>query len=103
MHLAVGFDVVLRGVLGVLHGVHVVAVGQMSVVTRCLVIAFLVMPCGFAVMTRSVLVVLRCLGVMMRRFVRHGEFLSVSVCARWHWRIIGHANRRRGYRKANSV
>jgi hypothetical protein len=56
---------VLGGVLSVLHGVKMVGVGHMSMVSGCFVIAFIVMPGGFVVMARSVLVMFRCLGVML--------------------------------------
>lgn len=76
-----GFHVVLCGVFGVLDSLHMVTVGEMSVMSRSLGVAFVVMPCGFSVVACSVLVVLRCLAVMMRSFVRHRQFLSVSVRA----------------------
>lgn len=68
---AVSFDVMLGSVLRVFGGVHVMAVGQMRVVGCGFVIALGVMPGGFMVMARSVLVVFRCLGVMLSCFVRH--------------------------------
>ena len=52
------------------------AVGQVGVVACSLVKTFVVMTGGFAMVTRSVFVMLRCLPVMMRCFMRHGEFLS---------------------------
>jgi len=68
---AVGFDVVVGGVLGVLRWVNVVAVGQVGMVRGGFVVAFGVVPGGFAVMARSVFVMLRCLGVMMSGLMRH--------------------------------
>jgi hypothetical protein len=66
---AVGFDVVLGSVFGVLGGMGVVAVRQMGVVRRCFMIAGEVMLGCFMVMARSVLVMFRCLGVMLSCFV----------------------------------
>lgn len=74
-----GFDVVLGGVLGMLGGVGVMAVSQMSVVRGGLVIAFGVMLRGFMVVTRSVLVVLRCLGVVLGCFVGHGNLSCATL------------------------
>lgn len=72
-----GFDVVLGGMLGVLGGVSVVAVGQVRVVRGGFVIAVGVVLGGGMVMASSVLVVLRCLGVVLSCFVRHK---GTSVC-----------------------
>jgi hypothetical protein len=84
---SVRFDVVLGSVFCVLLGVDVVAMGEVSMVGGRFVISVEVMFRGFAVMARSVLVVLRCLGVMPSCFVRHGIPLVVPQCAR-HGRII---------------
>ena len=48
-----------------LHSVHMMGVRNMSVVGRSFVVALVVMPGGFVVMARSVLVMFRCLGVML--------------------------------------
>jgi hypothetical protein len=65
VHLAVSLNVMLGGMLGVLGGVNGVTVCQLGVVGGRLVIATLMMSCGFVVMARSVLVMFRCLGVMV--------------------------------------
>ena len=102
MYPAVSFHVVFCGMLGVLDGMHVVAMGKMCVVGRRLVIAFVVMPSGFTVVARSVLVVLRCLVVMMCSFVRHANS-SPFHCVLAVREDYGHRRRWRGYRKANWV
>jgi hypothetical protein len=63
--VAVRLDVVLGGIFGVLACVNVMTVGQMRVVRGLDVVPILMVFRGFAVMARSVLMVLRCLGVMM--------------------------------------
>jgi len=65
VHFAVRFNMMLGGFLRVLGGMDVVTVGEVSVMGGRFVVAIQVMLCGFAVMARSVLVVLRCLGVMV--------------------------------------
>jgi hypothetical protein len=65
VHFAVSLNVMLGGFLGMFGGVNGVAVGQLGMVGGRLVIATLMMLCGFVVVARSVLVVFRCLGVMM--------------------------------------
>jgi hypothetical protein len=65
----VSFYVVFGRLLGVLGGVNVVSMGKMGVMCCSFVVTFLMMLGGFAVMTRSVLVVLRCLEVMLCGFV----------------------------------
>lgn len=76
MNLAVGLDMVFGSLFGMFQRARVMAVSQMSVVARSLVETLIMMTGGFAMMTRSVLVVLRCLPVMVRCFFRHGAFLS---------------------------
>jgi len=73
LFFSVGFEVVLGGVLGMLRGVKLVSVGQMRVVSGCFVVAVEMMPGGFVVVARSVLVVLRCLGMMMGCLAGHGQ------------------------------
>lgn len=51
---------------------HVVAMRQMGMMCRRLVIAGFVMRSGFPVMVGRMLMVLGGLGVMMRSFLRHG-------------------------------
>jgi len=63
--LAVGFDVMPRGMLGVFGRVRVVAMGQMRVVRSGFVVALGVVPCGFVVMARSVFVMFRRLLVVL--------------------------------------
>jgi hypothetical protein len=69
----VRFKVVLGRVLAVLRGVKMVSVGKVSVVRGGFVVAVGVMPRSFVVMACSVLVMLRCLGVMMGCLAGHGE------------------------------
>ena len=64
-----GFDVVLGGVLGMLGGVGVMAVGEVRVVRGGFVIAFGVVLGGFVMVAGGVLVVLRRLLVMPGCFV----------------------------------
>jgi hypothetical protein len=54
--------------LGVFGGVDGVTMSQVSMVGGRFVVAFLMMRGGFGVMARSVLVMLRCLGVMVGCF-----------------------------------
>lgn len=65
---SVRFEVMLGGVLGVLRGVKMVGVGQVGVMRGGFVVAVGVMLGGCMVMACSVLVMLRCLGVMVRCF-----------------------------------
>lgn len=98
---AVGLDVVFRRVLGVLDGMHVVTVGEMSVVGCRLGIAFVVMPSGFTMVARRVLVVLGCLTVVMCSFVGHSNSspFQFVLTAREDY---GHAHRLVDYRTTNS-
>jgi hypothetical protein len=66
--VAVRLDVVLGCVLSVIAGVDVMAMSEVSVMCCRLMVSIGVVLGGFAVMTRSVLMVLRCLVVMMRGF-----------------------------------
>jgi hypothetical protein len=88
---SVRFEVMLGGVLGVLRGVKMVSVSQMGVVSGGFVVAVEVMLGGFVVMACSVLVMLRCLGVMVGCLAGHWQTPFDS-----HWvrefdpqRIIG--------------
>ncbi len=74
--MAVRFDVVLGGFFCVLGGLDMVAVCQVGMVGGGFVIAAFMVLGGFAVVARSVVVVLRCLLVMLNCFVGHEEFLS---------------------------
>ena len=56
---------VFRRVLGVLSGMNVMGVSEMRVVRRSLMESFLMLPCCFAVMARSVFVMFRRLAVML--------------------------------------
>lgn len=81
--MAVRLDVVLGRMLGMLGGMEVMTMRGMRVVGGLFVVARGVMLCGFAVMARSMLVVLRCLMVVICGFLRHGEILSrvaISSC-----------------------
>lgn len=69
---AVRFEVVFGSVLGVLRGVKMVSMGNVGVVCGGFVVAVGVMPSGFVVMACSVLVMLRCLGVILGCLTGHG-------------------------------
>jgi hypothetical protein len=69
----------LGGVLGVFHSVEMVSMSHVRVVRGCFVFTVEVMFGGFVVMACSVLVMLRCLGVMMGCLVGHGKVLSLRV------------------------
>ena len=73
---------------------------EARMVTGLYVVPIFVMLCGFAVMARSVLMVLRCLGVMMCSFVWHRGNLSCAFSAREDY---GESNGRQGYKNANST
>ena len=66
---AVCFDVLLGSMLSMIGGMDVMGMRQMRMMGRFLVIARLVVPGSFVVMTRSVLMVLSCLFVMMGCFL----------------------------------
>jgi hypothetical protein len=67
--ISVGGEVVLGGVLCMFRGMDLVAVREVGVVRGDFVIAIEVLLSGFVVVACSVLVMLRCLGVMMGCFV----------------------------------
>jgi len=69
MHLAVRVHVVLRSLFGMLCRVDVVTMRQLGMVAGAFVQALFVVAGGFAMMTRSVLVMLRCLPVVVRCFM----------------------------------
>jgi hypothetical protein len=99
----VRFEVVFGGVLVVLRGVKMMSMGKVSMVRGGFVVAFCVMPGGFVVVACSVLVMLRCLGVMMGCLAGHGE---VPFGSRWvelsdPQRIIGDGAHGCGYSRAN--
>lgn len=94
------FDVVLRCVLCVFSRVDVMSMCEMRMMRCCFVVSILVMPGGFAVMTRSVLVMFRCLVVMMCCFVRHREILSSVLSAPQDYEKSKRAG---GYKNANSM
>lgn len=97
--VAVRLDVVLGCVLSVFARVNVVSMCEMRVVRCGFMVSVGVMPGGFAVVARSVLVMLRCLIVMMRCFVRHRGILSCAFSAPEDY---GQSERTMGYRDANS-
>jgi hypothetical protein len=68
----VGRRVRLGGFGGVVHGVGMVPVSGMCVVCRLLVVTGFMMLRSLMVVTRGVLMVLCCLLVVMRCFLRHG-------------------------------
>ena len=100
--VAVRLNVVLGCLLSMLRGVNVVAMGEVRVMRGSFMVPFGVMAGGFAVVARSVLVVLRCLVVMMCSFVRHANS-SPFHCVLAVREDYGHRRRWRGYRKANWV
>ncbi|MGO9444286.1 MAG: hypothetical protein ACLPXB_05830 [Thiobacillaceae bacterium] len=57
------------GMLSVFGGVNMMAVSKVCVVSCRFMIAFEVMLCGFLVVACSVLMMLRCLGMMMGCFL----------------------------------
>lgn len=65
----------LRGFTRMVRRMMRVPVGGMGVVGRFFVVSLVVMHCSFFVMTRSVLVMLRCLTVMFGRLLRHFHLL----------------------------
>ena len=93
-------NVVLGSMLGVFVGVDMMTVSQVRVVTGLNVAPSFMVFCGFAVMARSELMVLRCLGVMMCSFFRHRGNLSGVLLALEDY---GESSMRRGYRNANSM
>jgi hypothetical protein len=74
----VGFDVVLGSFGGVVGRVSVVSLGYMSVVGGGFVVARFMMFGSFFVVVGGMLVMLGCLGMMMRCFLRHDVFLSLA-------------------------
>jgi hypothetical protein len=61
----------LRRFRRVMRCVRMVSMSSMRVVRRCLVVTRLVLPRGFPVVPRGMLMVLCCFVVMMRCFVGH--------------------------------
>lgn len=76
--VSVCLDVVLGGFGGVVSGVGVVPLGYMRVMRRCFVIASLVVLGSFSVVVGGMLVMLSCLAMMVRCFLRHKIFLSLA-------------------------
>ncbi len=101
-------QVVLGGMARVLGCVELVRVRYVRVVSGCFVVAVEMLLGGFVVMACSVLVVLRCLGVMMSCLAGHGSLLSLGVDLRWlisgiqPARIMGDGAQARDYSRANS-
>jgi hypothetical protein len=79
LSVTVSVKVMPGRVLGVFRCVQVVRVSQMCVVGSRFVIAFKVVPGGFVVVACSVLMMLRCLGVMMGSLVGHKRLLSLCI------------------------
>jgi hypothetical protein len=73
--LAVFFHMRFSRLFGVSARVRTMACRSMSVVSCLLVIAGFVVLGRFAMMLRSMGVVFGCLGVMLRSFLRHRDFL----------------------------
>jgi hypothetical protein len=74
----VSFRVVLGGFGSMVRRVSVVSVSYVRVVGCCFVIASFMMASSFAMVVGRALVMLGSLAVMMRRFLRHGVFLSLE-------------------------
>jgi hypothetical protein len=72
-------DVQFRRLFGVMNCVMGVSLRRVSVVRGGLVIASLVMPGGFAMVFRRVVVVVRCVLVVLRCLLRH-RFLPTLDC-----------------------
>jgi hypothetical protein len=75
--VAVFFHVPLGRLRGVVGGMVAMSAGHVRVMRGLLVVAGGMVLCGFPVMLGRVLVMLRRLGVVIRRFLRHGEALLV--------------------------
>src|SRR5450759_1983249 len=69
----------LRGFRGVVRRMKHVAMGDMRVMRCLLVVPLIVMCRGFFVMSSSELMMFRCLTVMFRRFLGHGQLLFLNV------------------------
>jgi len=67
--VAVRSEVMLGRMLSMFCGMDLMSVCQVSVVGSSYMVTALMMPGGFVVMTRSVLMVFRCLLVVMRCFL----------------------------------
>jgi hypothetical protein len=65
----------LRGFRAVVRRMKRVAVGDMRVMCCLFVVPLIVMCRGFFVMSSSELMMFRCLTVMFRRFLGHGQLL----------------------------
>jgi hypothetical protein len=68
---AVCLDVMFGSFLGVMRGMHMMSVRHVSMMARRLVIPFLMMLRGFAMVVGRMLMVRGGLGVMVRSFLRH--------------------------------
>lgn len=66
--------VMLGSFLGMMGGMHVMAVRHMGMMRGRLVVPFLMMLGSFPVMVGRMLMVLGGLGVVMRSFLRHDRF-----------------------------
>ena len=73
-----GFDVVLGSFRGMVGRVSVVSMGYMSVVGGGFMFARFMMFGSFFVVVGGMLMMLGCLGMMMRCFLRHDVFLSLA-------------------------
>lgn len=75
MSFGVSCGVLLRGLVRMMFGMHMMAMGQLRVMRRGFVIAFLMMRSGFMMMLRGVLVMFRSLLVMfVSGFVGHDRY-----------------------------
>jgi hypothetical protein len=82
MPLVVSAGVVLGSLAGMMRGVHMMAVRGVRVVRGLLVIALFMMPGSFAMMLRSLLVVIGSVVVMLSGFLRHDAISSPEMVYR---------------------
>jgi hypothetical protein len=80
-------EMMLRGVFRVLRRVKVMGVSQVRMVSSRLVVPVKVVLGGFVVVACSVLMMLRCLGVMVGCLAGHGRLLSLRVGIGYSTRI----------------
>ena len=68
----------LGGFGGMMRGVGVMSLREVRMMSRRFVIAVLVMLGSFAMMIGRLVMMIGSLSVMVRRFLRHGVFLSLE-------------------------
>jgi hypothetical protein len=77
---SVCFHVKLGGFCSVMGCVGVMSLGHMRVMRRRFVITFLMVHGSFSVVVGGMLMMLSCLAMMVRCFLRHMVFLSLARC-----------------------